>query len=348
MRRRRVAGSALAEMPWTFVRGMLMGAADLVPGVSGGTIALILGYYDRLIASIRAGSVALGQTLHGQVPAARSSLSAVEWLFLAPLLLGIGAAILVLADLVETQLDEHPIEMAGLFLGFVGSGIIVAWRITGGMDGRRIAIMLITGAVVFSALGLSEGVDEDTVGQAGSPALWTFFFAGAVAICAMILPGISGSLLLIILGMYRPVLDAVTDRDVAPVLIFGAGAVLGLAVFSRVLHWVLRHHRRTVMAVLIGLMLGSVRVLWPWPHGLNGTGIAAPGDAVAATVGLAIIGVLAVFLISRVASRVDGRLAVPVANDPATTAPSDTGEEEWRRPAIDRGAAARDPAESRS
>lgn len=291
---------------WTMARGFLMGAADIVPGVSGGTVALVLGIYERLLGSIRAASSALGELVRLNRPGAIRCFRAVEWFFVVPLLLGIAVAILVLADVVDAQLEDHPVEMAGLFLGLVLSAIVVAWGPIGRPDFQRVLIMILVGGLVFGLLGLSEGVTKDTVRQSETAPAWAFFLAGAVAICAMILPGISGSLLLVILGMYGPVLDAVTERDLVRVILFVAGAAGGLASFSQLLHWALHRHHETVMAGLIGLMAGSVRVLWPWPDGLNGTGLGDPSGAVLPTVGLAILGAVAILAVSWLALRVDG------------------------------------------
>jgi putative membrane protein len=128
-----------------------------------------------------------------------------------------------------------------------------------------------------------HGTGEESVGQQADPALWAFFIAGAIAICAMILPGVSGSFLLVVMGMYAPALAALTDFAIVSLLAFGAGAVIGLALFSQVLHVALQRYHDVVMALLIGLMAGSVRVLWPWPRGVESTAMGAPeGDWIVA------------------------------------------------------------------
>ncbi len=280
-----------------------MGAADVVPGVSGGTIALILGIYERLIGSVRAGSSALGRLARLDLDAAAGWLRRVEWSFLVPLLAGIGLAVVALASLIETQLDDHPIEVAALFLGLVSGSVIVAWRILRNRDLSRLVVLVVVGVGVFAALGMRAGTTEETVSQTADPALLAYFLSGAIAICAMILPGISGSLILVLLGMYTPVLDAVTDREIGVLVVFLIGATLGLALFSQLLHRALERHRDTVMAALIGLMLGSTRVLWPWPNGLDGTRLSAPDEAVPAAIALAVVGFAAVFAISEIAAR---------------------------------------------
>jgi putative membrane protein len=287
----------------TMARGFLMGAADVVPGVSGGTVALVLNFYERLVASVKAGSSALGRFARLDVGGGIEWLRRVEWLFLVPLLAGIGLAVVTLASLIETQLHDRPIEVAALFLGLVASSIVVAWRHLRQRDAMRLGVMIAVGVVLFVLLGLRGGTSEESVGQASDPAVWAFFLAGSVAICAMILPGISGSLILVMLGMYGPLLDAVTDRNIALLGVFLVGATLGLALFSQLLHWALARHHDTVMAALIGLMLGSTRVLWPWPGGLDSTELGAPDESVLIAVGLAVLGLVSVLIVNEVALR---------------------------------------------
>ena len=170
--------------------------------------------------------------------------------------------------------------------------------------------MVLVGAIVFVAMGLRGGTSEDSVSQATDAAVWAYFLSGSLAICAMILPGISGSLILVMLGMYGPVLDAVTNREFGLLGVFLVGATLGLALFSQLLHWALERHYDTVMAVLIGLMIGSTRVLWPWPNGLDDTGLGAPDGAVVSTTLLVVFGVVLVLAVNEVALRLEGRTTV--------------------------------------
>ena len=289
------------------IRGFFMGAADIVPGVSGGTVALVFGIYRRLVESIRLGSSAIGHLLTGDVPGARERLGQVEWAFLASLGAGIVGAVLALSHLIETLLADRPVEMAGLFTGLVAGSVVVAWGLLQRRDATRFAVMVGTALVFFLAMGLRGGTTEDTVTQLDSPAAWVFFGAGAIAICAMILPGISGSFLLVTMGMYGAVLSAVNDRDLVSLGAFLVGCVVGLGLFSQVLHWALENHYDTVMAVLIGLMLGSMRVLWPWPLGVDSTELAAPTDPVVVPVLLAVGGLLVVLAVDLISRRLEGR-----------------------------------------
>ena len=253
------------------LRGFLMGSADVVPGVSGGTIALVLGIYERLIHAIRTGAGALGALARGRFTEALQRIKAVEWRFLIPLLAGVALAIVSLASLIKHFLDEEPINTSAVFFGLVAASIVVAWPLVNRWTRARFAILAGAAVVVFLVLGLRSEELTD-------PATLLYFGAGALAIVAMILPGVSGSFILLMLGMYEVVIDAVTERDLAVIAVFGLGAVIGLALFSTLLDRMLRDHHDTVMAALIGLMVGSLRVLWPWPNGTDTANLASPTD----------------------------------------------------------------------
>lgn len=299
----------LRELPLTYARGFAMGMADIVPGVSGGTVALVLGIYRRLIDTIRTGSSAMGHVLKADVKGGLELLRQVEWGFLIPLLAGIGSAVLALSRLIETLLEDRPVEMAGLFLGLVLGSVVIGWGLLQRRDLRSILYLLGTAVVMFLAMGLTTGTSDESVAQLDQPALWAFFGAGAIAICAMILPGISGSFLLVMMGMYGAVLGAVNDRDLLSVGVFLLGCIIGLGLFSQLLHWALSEHYDTVMAALIGLMLGSLRVLWPWPGGVDSTELAAPADPIVVPVLLAVGGFAVVIAIDLISRRIEHRSA---------------------------------------
>jgi len=324
----------LSRILLNVVRGFAMGSADLVPGVSGGTIALLLGIYIRLIASVRAGSRALGELLRLDVAAFRRWLGLVEWTLILPLGVGILLAVLSLASLLRGLLDQQPELMAAIFLGLVAGSVVVAWRLIRRPTMVLALIGLATAVVAFVLLGFTSGTSEETVAQSAQPQLWAFFVAGAVAICAMILPGVSGSILLVIMGMYLPVLTAVTDRDVVPLVVFLTGAVIGLALFSQLLHHALRRHHDAMLAVLIGLMAGSARVLWPWPNGVESTALGWPeGDMLSILVSLVValvaagIAFVLVVVIGRYAQRLEDA-------DPAPGGSTDAGIMEPAEPTV--------------
>ncbi len=288
-----------------------MGAADIVPGVSGGTIALVFGIYERLVASIKAGSSALGALLRGDLEGFRRWMGRVDWWFIVPLGAGILTAILVLAHLIEELLAEQPVLMAATFVGLVAGSVVIAFRLLRRPQLSHLGIAAVVGIAVFVLLGLSGGTTEESVGQVADPALWAFLVAGSIAICAMILPGVSGSFLLVVMGMYGPVLAAVTDRDLVALGVFALGAIIGLALFSQVLHRALASYHDVVLAALIGLMAGSLRVLWPWPLGVESTEIGAPEGDVAGAVIAAAVGFVVVVAIGWAAQSLEEDVPEP-------------------------------------
>ena len=145
-----------------------------------------------------------------------------------PLLIGILLAVASLASVIENLLHDQPEEMAGLFTGLIAGSVVIAWRLVRTWSPTNLAIVVGVSVAIFVVLGLREGTTDETVGQLTDPALWAFFGAGAIAVCAMILPGVSGSFLLVVLGMYGPVLEAVNDRDFTTLLVMIVGMTLGI------------------------------------------------------------------------------------------------------------------------
>lgn len=281
-----------------------MGAADIVPGVSGGTVALVLGIYDRLINNVRLGARGLKQLLTGDISSFKETLVRIEWVWLISLLVGITVAVAALSSVLEQLLDDEPVKMSALFIGLVVGTIYVAIRMLDRIDATTVAIMLGVGVALFLLLGLkSDTVVADDAAEVVTRSPLIFFLVGAIAICAMILPGISGSFLLVMMGMYTEVLGAVNDRDVVSLGAFAVGAVLGLALFSTLLHWLLDNYHNWVIAAMVGLMLGSTRVLWPWPNGTNTTTLSAPADDVAFPLLLAAIGVVVVIAVEMLSAK---------------------------------------------
>lgn len=279
-----------------------MGSADVVPGVSGGTIALVLGIYERLVANVHQGAKALGRAVRLDLDGARRELLKVEWWWISSLLAGIVTAVVALASLLDRLLEDHPEVMSAIFAGLVTASIWVAWGNLRNRDATRMTIMAVTGVAAAVVLGLRTDAT-------GDPAWWMLVGGGAVAICAGILPGVSGSFTLLMLGLYDHVIDAIDQRDLRTIALVGIGAVVGLALFSSGLDWLLRHHHDTVVAALIGLMIGSLRILWPWPAaaegGIDEVSVAAPeaDTLVPALIGFAGAVVVVIGIASMVRSR---------------------------------------------
>lgn len=248
--------------PWWAIslRGVAMGAADVVPGVSGGTMALVLGIYPRFIAALSSLNLGLLRRLFAALRAGTSALwseiRSADLHFLAFLGAGIVSAVVTLAKIIPSLIETYPATMNGLFFGMIVASTAVPYR----MLDRRGPVEAVTfvAAALFSFWVVGLGLFPI---DAGLPFL---FLSGAVAICAMMLPGISGSFLLLILGQYTRVLEAIHSRDLAVIAVFGAGCAVGLLSFSRVLQWLLTHYRNATLAALCGLMVGSLRKIWPF------------------------------------------------------------------------------------
>lgn len=243
-------------------RGFCMGAADTVPGVSGGTVALILGHYDRLIAAIsHVDSEAVAMLLSGRW---RALFAKMDTRFLIALAIGIGSGIILLAGLMHWLLRERVNETMAVFFGLVLASVWVVRRnVVSWMTDRWVGLVI--GIVV--AWGISQ--IPASVGDVG---LVYLFLSASIAICAMILPGISGAFILLLLGVYEPVIGMIKESakgniDVSTITqlgVFAAGCLFGLLAFSKLLNHLLASHRDTTMATLIGLMIGSIGRLWPF------------------------------------------------------------------------------------
>tara|TARA_B100001758_G_C18369182_1_gene590335 strand:- start:116 stop:1042 length:927 start_codon:yes stop_codon:yes gene_type:complete len=254
--------SVFREITRNVLRGSFMGAADAVPGVSGGTIALLLGIYERLLHNIQHCTNLVISVLRIDRATTKRSFQSVEWHFLLSLLSGVFITFVLLAQIIERLLEKHPTSVAGLFFGLVLASVIVAVFMVSSWNVFRVSLGLAVGITVFILLGVRAGPIQQ-------PSLLIFFLSGAIAISAMILPGISGSFFLLMIGMYGSLIEAVNERLLSKLLVFGLGAVLSLSLSARLLSWILRNYRDSVLALLIGLMIGSLRVIWPWPNGVG-------------------------------------------------------------------------------
>lgn len=238
----------------TYFKGMAMGAADIVPGVSGGSIALIAGIYQELLDSINSFKIH-NLRLLGKLEV-KAFYKAVNGSFLLSLLLGILTSIFALSSLITYLMSNHPIPLWSFFTGLI---LVSAFLILKDIKRWHLGVVL----PVLIGTGIAYWVTN--LPPTTTPnAIWFTFVSGAIAICAMILPGISGSFILLIMGQYEPILQAVNDRNFLKLIVFAAGCVVGILSFSRVVSWLLRKYHSATIGLLSGFMLGSVNELWPW------------------------------------------------------------------------------------
>ncbi len=241
-----------------YAKGVAMGAADVVPGVSGGTVAFITGIYDELLRSIGAVPNAAGPLLRGRLAEAWRVANGG---FLLVLFAGIITSVLTLARLISYLLEQHPIPVWSFFFGL----ILVSVHLVGkDIQRRSLSRLLSLGLGIAFAYWITVAAPMQWSASGGS-----LFLAGAIAICAMILPGISGSFILVLLGLYPVVLGAVKSLELGVMLVFASGCLVGLLSFARVLSWVLRRWRDLTLAFLTGLMVGSLNKVWPWKETLT-------------------------------------------------------------------------------
>lgn len=247
-----------ADAAWLAVKGFCMGCADIIPGVSGGTIAFITGIYEDLLAAIKSFDLAaVRRLLRGDL---RAALSGLHLRFLVPLLGGIGCALLAMARVVHHLLEHHPVLIWSVFFGLIAASIWVVGRRVGRWGGPTAAGAVLGAVVGWLVVGLIPVQTPD--------ALWFIFFSGAVAICAMLLPGVSGAFLLLVLGKYATITATLKNPfdsgNLLLIMVFGAGCVAGVLGFSRLLHWLMTRHHDLAVAGLTGLMAGAMRKVWPW------------------------------------------------------------------------------------
>ncbi|MCQ2285831.1 MAG: DUF368 domain-containing protein [Bacteroidales bacterium] len=296
----------------TFLKGLGMGAADVIPGVSGGTIAFITGIYERLIGAIKSinfSNIKLFFTGHF-----KEFWKNIDGTFLVCLIAGIGVSFITLAKLMTFLLIHHPISVWSFFFGliiastlFVGKDVKWNWK----------TILVFIVFTIISYFVTSPG----NAPLSSDHENWYIFICGAIAICAMILPGISGSFILVLLGEYMYMLDCIANFKILPILLFLAGAVLGLLSFANLLSWLFKHFKMITLAALTGFMLGSLNKIWPWKKVLtiylNKDGFRCPlteinllpsqynGDPhIGSAIALMVIGFSLIFVIEYIAKKV--------------------------------------------
>ena len=246
------------------VKGACMGAADVIPGVSGGTIAFITGIYDQLIESINSiNDTALKLFFSGKF---KEFWKHINGSFLVSLFCGILVSVLSLAGLMQYLLEHHPIQTWAFFFGLIVASSIFILRGISGWGWREVLTLI---------FGILLGAVVCTLSPTQTPdALWFIFLSGAIAICAMILPGISGSFILLILGKYQFIMGVISDfvsgvnfgQNLLILSTFGVGAIVGILSFSKFLHWLLARWQKPTMLVLAGFIIGSLVKVWPWSN----------------------------------------------------------------------------------
>lgn len=274
------------------VKGACMGAADVIPGVSGGTIAFIMGIYDEFVGSIASiNSEAVRKLFKGEF---RAFWKHINGNFLLSLVLGIGVSVITIAGLMQILLNDYPIQTWAFFFGLIVASSIFILR---GISGWKVREAL------FLVVGVILGIVVCTLSPTQTPdGLWFIFLSGAIAICAMVLPGISGSFILLILGKYQFIMSTISDfvsgvdmgRNLIILIVFILGAVTGILSFSKFLHWLLARWHKETLIVLAGFIIGSLVKVWPWN---NPEAVAQAEQTGSLNIGWAVICALAGFFL---------------------------------------------------
>lgn len=290
-----------SSTPWSFARGVLVGAAEALPGTSGGTIALVTGAYETAVTGAGHTVAALRHVVTDRARA-RTELRRVQWSVIVPLLLGMVPGLLVTVRFVAPLLEEHPVPVYALFLGMTAAALTVPLRMIGT---RWRARELVGAGLVAVAVFLLVGLPPQHL----EPTWPVVFLAAAVAACALALPGTSGSFLLLTSGLYQPTLAALNDRDWGYVGVFVAGIAVGLGCFVSGLQWLLEHRRRSTLVLMSGVVLGALRALWPWQT--DDRVLLAPDGQVALAALTCAIGAAGVLGLAALSRRVETRLPAP-------------------------------------
>ncbi len=305
-------------------KGLAMGAADVVPGVSGGTIAFISGIYEELIESIH--KLDLGFFKIWNKENFKTAWAEYNLSFLVALFLGVGISIISLAKAITWLLDNHPVLVWSFFFGLVIASILFVGKQVTSWNTKTILALIIASALSY-LITIADPV--------GSPdAIWFLFLAGFVAIIAMILPGISGAFILLLLGAYTSVIGTITQLGegvskldwsvitaaLGKLGVFGLGAIVGIKVFSKALNWMFKHHKNLILAILTGFMIGALNKIWPWKevleYRLNHNGEKVPfidrsilpnyyeaDPKILLAIIFCILGFLSIFILERVANK---------------------------------------------
>lgn len=246
---------------WNIIRGGLIGMAELVPGISGGTVALVIGMYERALHN--------GEKLIDLIKVAikdrsrlKSAVAGIDWWFLGAVGVGMVTAVFSLSTVLSNFVENHPEVSRGLFLGMVAVSILVPIGMMDGRDTKKrlpllIPLFLVCAVISFFGTSVTSAPQEN-------PSLIIIFIAAAIAVCALVLPGVSGSFLLLAVGLYAPIMSSLSNREWDVIGVFIIGALTGIVLFVKILSYIMEHHRTITLTAMAGLMLGSLRALWPW------------------------------------------------------------------------------------
>ena len=251
------------------LKGMAMGAADIIPGVSGGTIAFISGIYEELIETINNVNFEAIKKLKNN--GIKSFWTHINGNFLITLLTGIAISIMSLAKVITHLLETHSQLLWGFFFGLIVASVYIVGKQVNKWDINNIISLIIGSSIAFYITILNPMQNPD--------ALWFVFLSGSIAICAMILPGISGSFILLLLGSYEFILVAIKDFKLDVITIFGVGCITGLLAFSKLLNWLFKKYHDITIALLTGFLIGSLNKIWPWKETIQ-TRINSHGEIV--------------------------------------------------------------------
>ena len=276
-----------------FLMGLVIGLVDLVPGVSGGTLAFTFGIWEDLLNSI-------GQILSSLKMAAKlkfrfafAQLRDIEWQLVMPVGIGVLSSLLLGASIIAELLETRPEELRGLFLGLVIASIYFSMRTIESLNWKGLLFLICGAGISFFVAGLPAASIED-------PSLLLVFVAASISISATILPGVSGSFVLLIFGLYETFIEAVRDRDFVVWGVFCAGAWVGTAIFTSIIRTLLRKYRQIVIFALTGLMIGGSRVLWPWLGTDRGLLLPDSFEGVSAVLVSLVVGLLLAVVLYRI------------------------------------------------
>lgn len=282
---------AVPEVAANVLRGGLIGAVEVMPGVSGGTVALVVMIYERLIASASAAIAGIFLLVSGLFRGAQvrrrglERLREVDWLLVVPLVVGMGAAILTMSRVMESLVEDHPVLMRAAFFGMVLVSLLIPIRMAGDWRMRDWLYLAVAALVTAFAVSLPTAPLEITP--------LTIMGCAAIAVCALALPGLSGSFLLLALGLYEPTLEAVNNRDLGYLGLFLVGAATGGVLIILGLRRLLRTRHHVTMVVITGLMAGGLRALWPWQDEARNV-VPIESGTLGPVIGLAIAGAVVV------------------------------------------------------